>query len=86
MDTLKNLAMTGLGALGLATALLPAQAAAETASANEIEEVVVTARKVEERLIDVPLTISAYTAADLAASGATSIRDVAPEAARSAAV
>lgn len=77
MDTLKNLTTAGLGALGLAAALVPAQATAETASANEIEEVVVTARKVEERLIDVPLSIAAFTAADLAASGATSIRDVA---------
>lgn len=43
----------------------------------DIEEVVVTSRKVEERLLDVPLTISAYTANDVAAAGLLSIRDVA---------
>jgi iron complex outermembrane receptor protein len=70
-------ALTTAGALGLTMAIAPAGARAQAPAANEIEEVVVTARKVEERLIDVPLTISAYTAADLAAAGATSIRDIA---------
>ena len=77
MSTMKTLTTAGFGILGLAAATLPVAGQAQTPAANEIEEVVVTARKVEERLIDVPLTISAYTAADLAASGATSIRDVA---------
>lgn len=63
-------ALTSLLGVGLATAA-PGDGAAD------LEEVVVTARKVEERLIDVPLSIAAYTAEDIAASGATGIRDIA---------
>jgi iron complex outermembrane receptor protein len=45
--------------------------------AGELDEIVVTARKVEERLIDVPLSVAAFTAADIAAAGLNSIRDIA---------
>jgi outer membrane receptor protein involved in Fe transport len=46
-------------------------------SSDEVDEVVVTARKVEERLLDVPLTITAFSNKDLEEAGATSIRDIA---------
>jgi outer membrane receptor protein involved in Fe transport len=51
-----------------------ADAAADVGS---VDEVVVTARKVEERLLDVPLTITAFSSKDLEQAGATSIRDLA---------
>jgi iron complex outermembrane receptor protein len=74
MNKVKTLTAGGLGILGLAVVSAPAYAAPDAA---DLEEVVVTARKVEERLIDVPLSLAAYTAEDLAASGATNIRDIA---------
>jgi len=74
MNKLKTLTAGGIGILAMTMTSTPGYSAADAA---DIEEVVVTARKVEERLIDVPLSLAAYTAKDLAASGATSIRDVA---------
>ncbi|MEZ5459886.1 MAG: TonB-dependent receptor [Steroidobacteraceae bacterium] len=47
------------------------------AAADEVAEVVVTARKVEERLLDVPLTITTFSAEDLQQAGAASINDLA---------
>lgn len=58
----------------LATAVTGLAAADSSA---DLEEIVVTSRKIEERLIDVPLTISAFTANDVAAAGLINIRDVA---------
>jgi outer membrane receptor protein involved in Fe transport len=66
------------GVAALASAALIAPIAADQApGANDLDEIVVTARKVEERLIDVPLSIAAFTAEDIAAAGAGSIRDIA---------
>ena len=42
-----------------------------------IEEVIVTARKREERLQDVPLSVSVFNAADLEARSANSLSDLA---------
>ena len=47
------------------------------ASDGQLDEIVVTARKVEERLIDVPLTITAFSAVELERSGAVGLRDLA---------
>jgi len=66
----------GVAALA-STALVAPIAADQAPGANDLDEIVVTARKVEERLIDVPLSIAAFTADDIAASGANSIRDIA---------
>jgi len=41
-----------------------------------IEEIIVTARKRAENLIDVPVTITAFTASEIAASQMTEIRDL----------
>src|SRR5688572_23334977 len=40
-----------------------------TAQATQLEEIVVTARRVEESLMSVPIAIAAMTAADIQASG-----------------
>ena len=42
-----------------------------------LEEIVVTARKVEERLQDVPLAITAFSAAEIQAAGIENLDDVA---------
>ncbi len=66
-------AISGLGSSGPAWA----QQAAPQSSALVLEEIVVTARKVEEKLSDVPVTISAFSAADLQQRNATSLADIA---------
>jgi outer membrane receptor protein involved in Fe transport len=69
--------------LALATALLApaayAQAPAQTAAAVEedIGDIVVTARKREENLQDVPLSISAFSSATIEEQGLKSIVDIA---------
>ena len=55
-------------AAALASAQAPAQQAGPVA-ANELGEVVVTARQRAEKLIDVPVTVQAFTAADIKAAG-----------------
>ena len=55
-----------------------AAGAQDTGSAAEgLNEVVVTARKIEERLLDVPLTVTAFSEEDLRQAGALSLRDLA---------
>ena len=41
-----------------------------------LEEIVVTARKVEENLMEVPLAITAFSAADLEAADMSSLEDI----------
>src|SRR5262249_15846399 len=52
-------------------------AAHGTTDNSELEEVVVTAQKREERLIDVPQSVTVLSASDLARLGATQLRDYA---------
>ncbi|MYH33559.1 MAG: TonB-dependent receptor [Gammaproteobacteria bacterium] len=63
----------GLLAAGV---LLTASTAWAQQDAGEIEEVVVTARKQEERIQDVPLTITAFTAAELTERGLADVMDI----------
>jgi len=49
----------------------------EAADGSTLEEVVVTTRKVEERLLDVPLAITAFTADQIEARGIRNLDDVA---------
>ncbi|MCZ8130859.1 MAG: TonB-dependent receptor [Steroidobacteraceae bacterium] len=61
------LAASIAAALGTAPALAaPAQGAQ---ASNELEEIVVTARQREEKLVDVPVTVQAFTATEIAAAG-----------------
>ena len=66
--------LTTLSALLATTAPAHAQSAAEGA---QLDEVVVTARKVEENLQDVPVAVTAFTGAQLAQQNAVRISDIA---------
>jgi iron complex outermembrane receptor protein len=56
----------------------PAQSADNSADSNEVlETIVVTARKVEEKINEVPLSITAFSADDLAKRNIESLADVA---------
>ena len=69
--------VVGVSALALITAF-PALAAAAAAAAsdNAVEELVVTARKRDEALIDVPFSVNAMSEAKMRATGATNIEDL----------
>jgi outer membrane receptor protein involved in Fe transport len=62
--------------IGLAQGNAWAQDQGTVASQPALEEVVVTAEKRSERLLDVPLSIVALTAADLQNSGAVTLQDI----------
>ncbi len=82
LNTLKHFKHKALPA-SMASALLLLSVAAPNVSAQsryEIEEVTVTARKVEEGLQDAPIAVSAFTAQDLAIRGAIDVTDVAASA------
>ena len=64
-----------IGMLACALALV-APAAPAQQGAGEIEEVVVTARKQEERIQDVPLAIRAFTAAEISERGLSDVMDI----------
>jgi len=69
--TMRNSSLTVLLA-GLAAALASAPAPAQQATpvaANELGEVIVTARQRAEKLIDVPVTVQAFTALDIKTAG-----------------
>ncbi|WP_116368058.1 TonB-dependent receptor [Parahaliea mediterranea] len=63
-------------AVSLASALSAAPSLAQQAGATALEEVVVTARKRTENLQDVPIAVSAFSAADLAIQGVDDITDL----------
>src|SRR5690349_21685343 len=69
--TMTNL-MTGVSALVLLAVAVPASAQ-QTAG---IEEITVTARKVGERLIDVPVAITALTSESIGARGITGFNEL----------
>ncbi len=58
----------------VATAILGGDALAQTL---ELEEIIVTARKREESLQDIPVAVTAFTSADIARRGITELEDVA---------
>src|SRR2546425_3244589 len=60
-----------------ATLALSAGFAASAQEARRLDEIVVTAQRREERLKDVPLSVTALSAANLAAAGVTNSRDLA---------
>ena len=62
----------------LAAGLLGTQAAmSQDNLLLEIEEITVTARKIEESLSDIPLTITAFSADDIEQAGIQSVDDIA---------
>ena len=68
---------TAAGSSGTSTAGAPAAAAADGATVYQIQEVVVTARKVAEPLQDVPIAVTAVTSTDIAKQGLTDLNDIA---------
>ncbi|WP_195908431.1 TonB-dependent receptor [Novosphingobium sp. Gsoil 351] len=75
----RNIAAMGGSTLTLALSCLAMPAAAQTASAeNEVTggEIIVTAQRREERLLDVPISVSAFTSEDIANRGVTSLNDL----------
>ena len=56
-----------------------AQEAAEAASAVSLDEVIVTARRSEEKLLDVPLAISTFSTAQIEQRGITNLDDIAAQ-------
>ncbi len=72
--------LTGVAAIALPLCLEGFAVAAENDSGNSdwvIEEVMVTARKREERIQDIPESLTAFTAQDVENAGITRIADVA---------
>ena len=64
--------------LGLGLALAPATAMAQSApAATGLEEVVVTARRREESLQEIPLSVTAFSAAEMANSNIQDMKDIA---------
>jgi iron complex outermembrane receptor protein len=76
--TLRTL-LLGSAAAGLMLSLAPAPLRAQETGQGRlaIEEIVVTARKVEERLQDVPLSVSAFSSEQLARRAVQQLEDVA---------
>ena len=82
MKRLVTLGLTTMSVL-LAASAANAQRSTSTAQATEpsggIEEVVVTARKREENLLETPVAITAFTSKDIETRGITSISDLAAQ-------
>lgn len=76
MNSMKSLILAGSA---LSVIMCPALASAQDASASSatksggLEEIVVTAQKREEKLLDVPISITAVSSAQLEARGVTSV-------------
>jgi iron complex outermembrane receptor protein len=80
MKSRNGFASLALGIIAAASTGLPAPAVAQqsaTASGPTLEEVVVTARKTEETLLDAPLAITAFSAEDIEKQGFKTLEDVA---------
>ncbi|MFZ4603366.1 MAG: TonB-dependent receptor [Caulobacterales bacterium] len=74
MGRFRNFALVCASTLSIAPVALAEQSAG--VGANAAGEIVVTAQKREERLLDVPISITAATAAQLEQSGIVSTRDL----------
>jgi iron complex outermembrane receptor protein len=69
-------ALLAAGALGLTTAA-PAWAQNSEASTNSSNDIIVTAQRVEQRLQDVPISISVFNQAELTAKNVSNLKDLA---------
>lgn len=63
--------------LAIVAAPLAAHAQADPQAANTIEEVIVTARKTAESIIETPVSVSAFGAKDISDKGISTIQDIA---------
>ena len=79
-STARGAALAGLGLMGTRAALpalsQSATAPAAAASAGAVETITVTARKRDEKLIEVPISIQAFSAENLRASGTYDVQDL----------
>jgi iron complex outermembrane receptor protein len=73
----KPLFSTVAAAVAATLAGSPLLAQEEAAGALTLEEITVTARKTEERLIEAPLSITAFSAADIEKKGFATLEDIA---------
>lgn len=76
-STRNNRLFLAIGAGVLSAGPVTAVHAQQAGSRAALDEIIVTARKSEERLQDVPISISAYTGAELQSAGIKDIVDVA---------
>ncbi len=74
-DTLSCVALATLAAFS-GPGLAQAQSSAAGSGSLALDEVIVTARKTSERLLDAPLSISAFTAEDIDERGFKTLEDV----------
>jgi len=77
--TRKVMARTLRAAAGMGVALVAGLGLSASLQAQEIQEIVVTARRVEEKLMEVPLAITAFDSAAIEAGAITSLTDVAAQ-------
>ena len=77
----KSVSISVGAALTVLGAIAPAYAQ-ESAKENQLvlEEITVTARKTEERLLEAPVSITAFSAADIEKKGFVNLEDVAKSA------
>jgi iron complex outermembrane receptor protein len=69
--------LSGAAGLLLVAPVAHAQSASDTGSASSLEEIVVTAQRREEKMVDVPITIAAIDTQQLATANAQDLRDIA---------
>lgn len=74
-----KLSILGVGSVGALSWAMPAVAqepsAPQTAATSTLEEIIVTANRREERLVDVPLSVTSLSGDSLTAEGLTQIQD-----------
>lgn len=75
--TIRKLTGSALAALVVAAGGLPSIASAQGPEASGLEEIIVTARKREETLIEAPVAVSVLTGVEIEAKGVRDLYDVA---------
>ena len=73
----RNKVLAALGCLAVGAGTVPVAVAQDDASAGGLEEIVITARKRVETLIEVPVSVAVLTAEDIEQRGVRNLQDVA---------